>query len=133
MTEQQLPGGIPHRLSGLAASLLHHLLSLAALATEEGRLFLRQSLAGLLLFLALAVVGLIAYVALIACAVTLLAMWLDWGWPLSLAAAGLLHLGLAGILYGMLRARVAQRPFENTSAELRRDIEAMGNFSRRFQ
>lgn len=125
---QDLPGGIPSRVTGLTAGLLRHLFSLASLAALEGRLFVRQSIAGLILLLAIVLVAMIAYVALIGALIALLATCLGWGWPVSLAAAGLLHLGILGILYQMLRARVINpRPFEATTAELRRDIDALSS------
>ena len=130
MNSQHLPGGIPSRITGLTAGLLRHLLSLGSLAALEGRLFVRQSIAGLILVLAIVVVAMIAYVALIGAVVALLATSLGWGWPVSLAAAGLLHLGILGILSQTLRARVINpRPFEATTAELRRDIDALGSFT----
>jgi hypothetical protein len=130
MNSQHLPGGIPSRITGLTAGLLRHLLSLGSLAALEGRLFVRQSIAGLILVIAIVVVAMIAYVALIGAVVALLATSLGWGWPVSLAAAGLLHLGILGILYQALRARVINpRPFEATTAELRRDIDALGSFT----
>ena len=127
MNSQDLPGGIPSRITGLTAGLLRHLLSLGSLAVLEGRLFVRQSIAGLILLIAIVVVAMIAYVALIGALIALLATCLRWGWPVSLAAAGLLHLGILGVLYQLLRARVINpRPFEATTAELRRDIDALG-------
>ena len=130
MNSQHLPGGIPSRITGLTAGLLRHLLSLGSLAALEGRLFIRQSIAGLILLLAIVMVAMIAYVALIGAVVALLATSLKWGWPVSLAAAGLLHLGILGILYQALRARViTPRLFEATTSELRRDIEALGSFT----
>lgn len=72
------------------------------------------------------VVGLIAYVALIAAAVALLADHLGWGWPVSLAAAGLIHLALLGILWSFLRRMSLPSPYESTTRELRRDIETLG-------
>jgi uncharacterized membrane protein YqjE len=129
MIPHDLPGGIPSRISGLAAGLIRHLLSLGSLAALEGRMFIRQSIAGIILLTALILFAMIAYVALIASAISLLAMFLKWGWPLSLAAAGLLHLAFVGILYKMLRARIAPRPFEATSAELQKDIDALSIYS----
>jgi vacuolar-type H+-ATPase subunit I/STV1 len=130
MNSQHLPGGIPSRITGLTAGLLRHLLSLGSLAALEGRLLIRQSIAGLILLLAIVVVAMIAYVALIGAVIALLATSLKWGWPVSLAAAGLLHLGILGILYQALRARIiTPRPFEATTAELRRDIDALGSFT----
>ena len=129
MIPHDLPGGIPSRISGLTAGLIRHLLSLVSLAALEGRVFIRQSIAGIILLAALILFAMIAYVALIASGISLLAMYLKWGWPLSFAAAGLLHLALVGILYKLLRARIAPRPFEATSAELQRDIDALSIYS----
>ena len=131
MNPHPLPGGIPSRVSGLTVGVVRHLLALGSLAAEEGRLFVRQSIAGLILLMALLLVAMIAYVALIACVVSLLAISLKWGWPVSLAAAAMIHLGLVGILYKILRARVSLRPFEATSAELQRDMDALSNYSNR--
>lgn len=129
MIPHDLPGGIPSRISGLTAGLIRHLLSLGSLAALEGRMFIRQSIAGIILLAALLLFAMIAYVALIASAISLLAVFLKWGWPLSLASAGLLHLAFVGILYKMLRARIAPRPFEATSAELQKDIDALSIYS----
>jgi uncharacterized membrane protein YqjE len=127
MNPQDLPGGIPSRITGLTAGILRYALTLGALAAEEGRLFVRQSVAVILLLVVMVVIALVAYVALIGAAVSLLATKLSWGWPVSLAAAGLIHLAILGILFKILRSRTAPRPFEATTAELRRDIEALGN------
>ena len=130
MNFKDLPGGIPSRITGLTAGLMRHLLSLGTLAALEGRMFIRQCITGLILLLAITLVAMIAYVALIGAVIALLATSLQWGWPLSLAAAGLLHLGILGLLYQILRARVViPRPFEATTAEIRRDIDALGSFS----
>ena len=130
MNPQDLPGGIPSRITGLTAGLLRHVLSIGSLAALEGRLFLRQSITGLILLLAITLVAMIAYVALIGAAVAVLATSFKWGWPVSLAAAAILHLGILGILYRILRLRVVvPRPFEATSAEIRRDIDSLGSFA----
>ena len=133
MNQQDLPGGIPSRVTGLTAGILRYTLSLGALAAEEGRLLIRQSVAAILLLVGMMIVAAIAYVALIAAGVSLLAMKLGWGWPVSLSAAGLIHLALLGVLYRFLRSRASIRPFEATSAELRRDIDALGGYTRRSQ
>ena len=133
MNQQDLPGGIPSRVTGLTAGILRYTLSLGALAAEEGRLLIRQSVAAILLLASMMIVAAIAYVALIAAGVSLLAMKLGWGWPVSLSAAGLIHLALLGVLYRFLRSRASIRPFEATSAELRRDIDALGGYARRSQ
>jgi len=128
MKQQDYSGGIPSRITGMAAGLLHHGLTLGALAVAEGRLLLRQSVAVLLLALAMTVAGIIAYVALVCSVVALVAVKLNWGWPVSLSAAGLIHLGLMGILFSILRTRSLPRPFESTSEELRKDLESLGRF-----
>lgn len=129
MNPQESPGGIPSRIAGLAAGLLRHGLTLGALAAAEGRLLLRQGLVALLLAVAMTVAGVIAYVALIGAAVSLLAVKLSWGWPVSLAAAGLMHLALLGLLFSILRTKSLPRPFEGTSAELQKDLESLSRFS----
>jgi uncharacterized membrane protein YqjE len=129
MNPQDLPGGIPSRITGLTAGILRYTLSLGALAAEEGRLLIRQSVAAILLLVAMVVIAMIAYVALLGAAVSLLAMKLSWGWPVSLAAAGLIHLAILSILFRILRSRTAPRPFEATTAEIRRDIEALSHYS----
>lgn len=129
MSPQELPGGIPSRITGLAAGLLRHGLTLGALAAAEGRLLLRQSIVTLLLAVAMTVAGIIAYVALIGAVVALLAIKLSWGWPVSLAAAGLIHLAMLGILFSILRTKSLPRPFEGTSAELQKDLESLSRFS----
>jgi len=129
MNPQDLPGGIPSRITGLTAGLIRHALSLGSLAALESRMFIRQSIGGLILLLALVLVAMIAYVALVASAISLLAICLKWGWPVSLAAAGLVHLGFMGVLYRMLRARIAPIPFQATTAEIQRDIDALNSYS----
>ena len=133
MNQQGLPGGIPSRVTGLTAGILRYTLSLGSLAAEEGRLLIRQSVAAILLLVGMVIVAAIAYVALIAAGVSLLAMKLGWGWPVSLSAAGLIHLALLGVLYRFIRSRASIRPFEATSAELRRDIDALGGYTKRSQ
>lgn len=130
MNPQDLPGGIPSRITGLIAGVSRHLVTLGSLAAFEGRLFIRQSITGLLLLVALVLVAMIAYVAMIACLVSILAICLRWGWPVSLAATGLIHLGFVGILYRILRARLASIPFQSTSEELQRDLEFLKGYSR---
>lgn len=110
----------------MTAGLARHGLGLASLAAAETRILVRQSLGMLLLGAIMLVVALIAYVALIAAAVTLLAERLAWGWPVSLATAGLIHLALLGILWSFLRRISLPSPYESTARELRRDIEALG-------
>jgi uncharacterized membrane protein YqjE len=130
MNPQELPGGIPSRITGLAAGLLRHGLTLGALAAAEVRLLLRQSIVTLLLALAMIVAGIISYVALIGAVIALLALKLSWGWPVSLATAGLIHLALLGFLFSILRSKSLPRPFEGTSAELQKDLESLSRFSK---
>lgn len=129
MNPQELSGGLPSRITGLAAGVLRHALSLCTLAAAEGRLLVRQSLVTLLLAVAMTLAGVIAYVALIGAVVALLAVRLSWGWPVSLASAGMIHLALLGMLFSILRTRALPRPFEATSAELKRDLDDLGRFS----
>ena len=129
MNPNDLPGGIPSRVSGLTAGFLRYFLAIGSLAAAEGRLFLRQSIGGIILLVVLVFFALIAYVTLLTSVICLLAILLKWGWPVSLAAAGMLHLALVAILYRLLKARMAPRPFEATTAELQRDIDALGTFS----
>jgi hypothetical protein len=131
MIPEDLPGGLPSRVAGVSAGLLSHLLSLGSLAALEWRLFLRQGLGALLLIVAGLVVASIAYVALVAAVVAILATQLGWGWPVSLAAAGLIHLGLLGLLIRLLKARLAVRPFEATATELRRDLDHLDSLAGR--
>lgn len=131
MQPQDLPGGLPSRVAGVSAGLLSHLLSLGSLAALEWRLFLRQGLGALLLIAAGLVVASIAYVALVAAVVAILATQLGWGWPVSLAAAGLIHVGLLGLLLRLLKARLAVRPFEATATELRRDLDHLDSLAGR--
>jgi uncharacterized membrane protein YqjE len=74
------------------------------------------------------VVAAIAYVSLIAAVIAVAAVKLSWGWPVSLAAAGMLHLAMLGILYSVIRNMTPSRPFEVTAAELKRDIDSLGRF-----
>ena len=127
----ELPGGLSSRLAGVAAGLLRHILSLGSLVSLEWGLFLRQSLAALLLIAAAVVVTAIAYVALVAAVIAILATQLGWGWPVSLAAAGILHLAILGLLVKLLQARLQNRPFEATTAELRRDLENLNSLAGR--
>jgi hypothetical protein len=129
MNPQDLPGGLAARITGLAAGLLRHGFALGALAAAEGRLLVRQSLFTLLLAIAMALVAAIAYVALIGAVVALAAEKLSWGWPVSLAAAGMIHVALLAILFSVIRGITLPRPFEATTAELKRDIENLGRFS----
>jgi len=129
MNPQDLPGGIPSRITGLTAGLLRYLLSIGALAAEEGRLLIRQSVAVLLLIVAMVVVAIVSYTALVGAGAAMLAMKLGCGCPLALAAVGLIHLAVLGILVKILRSTTAPRPFEATAAELRRDIDALGNYA----
>ena len=121
-------GGLASRITGLGAGILRHGLTVGSLALAEGRLLLRQSLFTLLLGVAMTVVAAIAYVSLIAAVIAVAAVKLSWGWPVSLAAAGMLHLAMLGILYSVIRNMTPSRPFEVTAAELKRDIDSLGRF-----
>ena len=129
MNPQDLPGGLPSRIAGLTAGILRHAFSIGSLAAEEGRLLIRQSVSAILLAAVMFLVAMIAYVSLVGAVIALLAVKLGWGWPVSLAAAGLLHLALLGILFRVHRSTAPIRPFEATAAELRKDIEALGTYS----
>jgi uncharacterized membrane protein YqjE len=131
MDPQELPGGIPSRISGLTAALLRHLLALGALAAEETRQLIRQSLAGLLLLISLILSLFLCYLGGMAALISLLALDLHWGWPSSLAASALFHLALAAILFVVLKFTSLPSPYQATSAELQRDIEALGKHSHR--
>ena len=50
----------------------------------------------------------------------------DWT---QMAAICFFHLLIAGLLVFFLRLRTAPRPFEATTAELRRDLDALGTYS----
>jgi hypothetical protein len=128
---QEHSGGLPSRVTSLSAAILRHSLNLSALAAAETRLLIRQSLASILLVVAMAVFGVIAYVALIGAGVSLLALKLCWGLPVSLAAAGMIHLAFLGIAYAFLKNQAPLRPYEATSAEIRRDIETLSGNSPR--
>jgi uncharacterized membrane protein YqjE len=133
MNPNDLPGGLPSRVAGVSAGLLSHLLSLGSLAALEWRLFLRQGIGALLLIVAGLVVAAIAYVALVVAVVAILATQLGWGWPVSLAAAGILHLALLGLLARLLRTKLSVRPFEATTAELRRDLDHLDSLAGRHR
>jgi uncharacterized membrane protein (DUF485 family) len=129
MNPQELPGGIISRITGLAAGLLRHGLTIGALAAAEARLLLHQSIAILLLAVAMTVAGIIAYASFIGAVVALLAVKLSWGWPVALAAAGMIHMALLGLLYSILRTISLPRPFEGTTEELRKDLESLSRLS----
>lgn len=125
MNPQELPGGIPSRITGLLAGLLRHLLALGDLAAEETRSLLRRSVATLLIGVAMIIAAMISYIALVAAVVVILAQRFSWGWPLSLACASLFHLALLSILFRIMRHRTTPHPFEATASELRKDLEAL--------
>ena len=129
MDPNELPGGIPSRISGLLFALLRHLLSLTELAAEETRLLIRQSITAILLLVALIVTLVISYLALLATLISFLTLGHGWSWPSAFALVGFFHLLIAGILVFFLRLRTASRPFEATTAELRRDLDALGTYS----
>ena len=130
MGQQELPGGIPSRLTGLSASLVAHLLALAALAADETRALLQRSLVSLFLLVALIISLFVAYFALVVTAIVLLTCYFGWSWLSALGATVLLHLFFAGCLLMILRLRSKSIPFEATSAELRRDLEALRSYSK---
>jgi len=123
--------GIPSRLSGLITELLRHVLSLGALAAEETRLLIRQSLAAILLIIALILMLMISYVAGVFAVAALFVSGCGFGWSATLCFISLIHLLLAGGFFLILRMRRMPRPYEATSAELQRDFEAIGGASRR--
>jgi hypothetical protein len=126
---EEFPGGLASRLNGVASGLLRHGLSLTELAAIEARLLVRQSIGTILLIAIMLVFGVISYVALIGALVALLAVKLSWGWPVSLASAGLIHLAMLGAAYTFLKGRRPIRPFEATSSEIRRDIETLSSLA----
>ena len=130
MDTNQLPGGIPSRISGVTAALLRHFLALAELATEEGRLLIRQSLTVIILLVALILVITISYLALVAAVVSLLNLELGWSLPMALVTISFFHLLLAGAIIFFIRIRSATPPFEATAAELRRDMESLSSYSK---
>ena len=123
-----LTGGIPSRLSGLITELLRHVLSLGALAAEETRVLIQHSITGVLVLILMLV---IAYVSAIIAVVSLLALGCGFGWVATLGLISLLHLLLAGGCYLFLRLKSFPRPYEATSAELQRNLEALGTSSRK--
>jgi len=130
MDTNQLPGGIPSRISGVTAALLRHFLALAELATEEGRLLIRQSLTVIILLVALILVITISYLALVAAVVSLLNLELGWSLPMALVTISFFHLLLAGAIIFCIRIRSTMPPFEATAAELRRDMESLSSYSK---
>ena len=128
--DEQLPGGIPSRISGLAAALLRHLLALAELATEETRLLVSQSLTAIILLASLILVVMISYLALVAAIVSLLTLGIGWNWPTALVTVSFFHLLLAAVILLFLRIRTSNPAFEATAAELRRDMESLASYSR---
>ncbi len=126
-----LTGGIPSRLSGLITELLRHVLSLGALAAEETRVLIQRSITGVLVLIVLILMLVIAYVSAIIAVVSLLALGCGFGWVATLGLISLLHLLLAGGCYLFLRLKSFPRPYEATSAELQRNLEALGTSSRK--
>lgn len=122
--------GIPERFSGLLAALLRHVLALGALAAEETRLLIRQSVAGIILLTALLLSVTIAYIALVAAAASLLVLRYHWEWPGALGALAIFHLLTAAILFAVFKARSTPPPYGATAAELQRDLEALARHSR---
>ena len=131
MDLNELPGGIPSRVSGLLFALLRHLLALTELAAEEPRLLIRQSLVSILLLVALIVVVVIAYLSLLATLVSILTMGGGWGWPAAFGLVTLLHFVLAGVIFFFLRVRTKPRPYAETASEIRRDLDSLDNYSKK--
>ena len=130
MDTNQPTGGIPSRISGVTAALLRHFLALAELASEEGRLLIRQSLTVIILLVALILVVMISYLALVAAVVSLLYLGLGWSLPMALVTISFFHLLLAGAIILFLRMRTSSPLFEATAAELRRDMESLSSYSK---
>jgi uncharacterized membrane protein YqjE len=130
MGEQELPGGIASRLSGLTAALISHTLAITALAADETRSLIQRSLVSLILIIALITSLLIAYLALVLTAVALLTIWVGWSWVAALGAAALSHLIFALIIFLILRARRSSPIYEGTTEELRRDFDALNKFAK---
>lgn len=131
MDLNDLPGGIPTRVSGLLFALLRHLVALTELAAEETRLLIRQSLLSIMLLVALVVTMVIAYLSLLATVISLLTMMAGWGWPAAFALVTFLHLILAALIFFLLRIRTTPRPYAETSSEIRRDLDSLGNYSKK--
>ncbi len=125
------PGGFSSRFSGLLVALLRHLFSLGELAAEEMRLFIRQSVASIILLAALILIIMISYLGLIATIVSLLALGHGWNWSVAFGVITLFHLLLAGILLIALRIRITSPPFEATALELRRDLDHLKCYSKK--
>jgi hypothetical protein len=124
-------GGFSSRLSGLLVALFHHLFSLGELAAEEARIFIRQSVASLILLASLILVIMISYLGLIATVVSLLTLGHGWNWAAAFGVITLFHLLLAGVLLLALRLRITPRPFEATAVELRRDLDHLKCYSKK--
>lgn len=124
-------GGIPSRISGLLFALLRHLLALTELAAEETRLLIRQSIVSILLLVALVVAVVICYLALLATVISLLTFGLGWEWPAAFGIVTLFHLVLILLLVYFLRQRTAPKPYEATASEIRRDLDALGSYSKK--
>ena len=131
MDLKELPGGIPSRISGLLYALLRHLLALTELAAEETRILIRQSVVAILMLIALTVTVVISYLSLLAAVISLLTLRQGWGWPTAFAIVALFHLLLAGLIVFLLRLRTAPSPFEATAAEIRRDLDSLGSYSKK--
>ncbi len=131
MDLNELPGGIPSRVSGLLFALLRHLLALTELAAEETRLLIRQSLVSILLIVALIVTVVMAYLSLLATLVSLLTLGRGWGWPSALGLVTLLHFVLAGLILFFLRIRTKPRPYAETASEIRRDLDSLDSYSKK--
>lgn len=131
MDLNDLPGGIPSRVSGLLFALLRHLLALSELAAEETRLLIRQSLLSILLLVALIVTVVIAYLSLLATAISLLTIAGGMGWPAAFGLVTILHLVVAGLIFFLLRIRTTPRPYAETTSEIRRDLDSLDSYSKK--
>ena len=130
MGQNSLPGGIAARLAGLTAALISHTLAITALAADEARALIQRSLISVIIAIALIVSLFIAYLALVFAAIILLSVCFGWSWLAAILTAAGMHIIFATVLFIILRMRRSSPLFEATSAELRRDFEALNTFSR---
>jgi uncharacterized membrane protein YqjE len=131
MDPNEPSGGIPSRISGLLYALMRHVLALTELAAEETRILIRQSVTAIILLIALIVVLIISYLSLLATVIILLTINQGWGWPSAFAVMAAVHLVMAVLIVSVLRVRTALNPFEATTAELRRDLDHLGNYAKK--
>lgn len=129
MDLNELPGGIPSRISGLLFAVLRHLLALSELAAEETRLLIRQSILTILMLAAFLVTVVICYLALLAAIISILALGQEWGWPSAFAVVAFAHLLLAGLILFLIRKCTTPHLYEATASELRRDLDALASYA----